>query len=380
MIIKKLIKLYLSKINFFTVYFCVSIFFILSKKNIKFLDYLQSEIGSATWVDGFLRRIQNHNDKEYKYICIVSGNYTANQFFEKLRENQFKKYRVITIKNKILTKFLGGIFLYENNFTTNEMTMLNYYEFSNLKKIDWLEDNQDLFEEEIKKKLGMKKNDWFVCFFSRDDSYDKINRPKMTTSFQIRNTDIKTFLPAMDYITSEGGYAIRIGSTASEKLINSNKKIIDYSFSTYQNQMNDFLLLYFCNYCVGTPSGILDLATLNDKPLVLVNNYEYMYMQNFNKGLFIPKLLLKKDGEFLTLKDYMKKIGKTYSIDKLNNLINKYNLTYIDNSSDDILQITQEMFKILKDFNFQNKNLNFAHYDSKNGLEIFKSFSQKYKI
>ena len=115
MIIKKIIKLYLSKIIFFTVYFCVSIFFILSKKNIKFLNYIQSEIGSATWVDGFLRRIQNYNNKECTYICIVSGNHAANHFFEELRKNQFKKYRVITIKNKILNKFLRGIFYMKTN-------------------------------------------------------------------------------------------------------------------------------------------------------------------------------------------------------------------------------------------------------------------------
>ena len=375
------LKKYKLRLNFLFAYYCINIFFFNTKKRIKFISYKKSEIGSATWVDGFLRRVQNEKYRKYTYICMISGSHDANSFFEDLRKKQFKKYNITSIENKLLIKFLSGIFLYKNKYVSELMHMLDYAEFCDLKKIDWLGQDYNFLEKKLKTKLGMSMDDWFVCFFSRDNNYDKINRPQMVEAFKSRNADINSFIPAMKYVTSKGGFAIRIGTTANKKLITSNNnKIIDYPFINNRNEMDDFLLLYFCKYCVGTPSGIIDTASLNNKPIALVNNNEYLYDQQFNKSLFIPKLLLKNNNKYLTRKEYMKMIGKNTSLARLNNLINRFDLKYIDNSQNDILQLTEMMLKILNGIGNEYNDLRFSNYCSENGLEIFNLFAQKYKI
>ena len=98
--IKFLFNLPLFIICYFTFRF-INIFL---KKKIKFINYVQSEIGSITWLDIFFRkRIYNKNND--KIICCVTGNHIANDFIESIRKKLFKNNQIINIEHRYINFF-----------------------------------------------------------------------------------------------------------------------------------------------------------------------------------------------------------------------------------------------------------------------------------
>ena len=99
--------------------------------------------------------------------------------------------------------------------------------------------------------------------------------------------------------------------------------------------------MFFCKFCIGSSSGITDLTNLNNVPIGLVNEYEYIRSQGISRGTFIPKLLIDKNNKVVSKKDYNKNIGYPKSINKLYDKINLSQYKYLDNTEEEILMITK---------------------------------------
>ena len=346
-------------------------------KDIKFINYVQSEIGSATWLDIFFRTRIKNNNKDI-IICCVTGSHVANDFIESLRRELFKKFNILNIENKYLNFILKPIFLYENSLISLNYISPNFNVLTKIPKFDWLGNKKKQYELELKEFFNLKKDDWFVCFFARDSYYDEIHRSNLAKKMQVRNSDINTYVKSMQFITDMGGYAIRVGRFQKNKIVdNNNEKIIDYSFIKERNSKIDFLLMIFCKFCVGSSSGIIDLASINNVPLGLVNEYEYIRSQGISKGTFIPKLLIDKNDKIVSKKDYLKNIGYPKSINKLLKNVNQFNYTYKDNTEDEILMITKDFYYTFVKSENPNLSLIKNIYEN-NELKIYKSFYDEF--
>ncbi|MFH2060667.1 MAG: TIGR04372 family glycosyltransferase [Pseudomonadota bacterium] len=128
------------------------------------------------------------------------------------------------------------------------------------------------------KQLGLKDSDWFVCLHVRESGFrnDAEKRP-------YRNSDIMGYLSAIKEITSRGGWVIRMGDDSMKKLPEM-ERVIDYPFSKYKSALMDLYLIKNCRFYLGCQSGILDVAFMFQKPVVMVNMYNLTFGYPMKRG------------------------------------------------------------------------------------------------
>ena len=119
--------------------------------------------------------------------------------------------------------------------------------------------------DNLKRSLGMLESDWYVCLHVRESGFrsDKGRR-------DYRNSNINNYIKAISEITSRGGWVIRMGDNTMLRLPKM-ERVVDYPFTRYKSDLNDLLLIKYCFFYLGTQSGILDVANLFLKNVLLTN-------------------------------------------------------------------------------------------------------------
>ncbi len=128
------------------------------------------------------------------------------------------------------------------------------------------------------KQMGLTDSDWFVCLHVREGGFfnDADKRP-------YRNSDIMGYLSAIEEITSRGGWVIRMGDDSMKRLPEM-ERVIDYPFSKYKSALMDLYLIKNCKFYLGCQSGILDVAFMFQKPVVMVNMYNLTFGYPMKRG------------------------------------------------------------------------------------------------
>ena len=152
--------------------------------------------------------------------------------------------------------------------------------------------------------MGLTKKDWFVLFNSRDLKYITTWRPQKAEFFQenteYRSCDIKNFMLAAEFITSLGGYAIRVGSVVSEPLPETdNPKIIDYA-TQFRSDFGDIYLSAKCRAFVSPASGICEPAGVFGNPVTMVNCSPFHRPYRTHDQYIPKKIFSKKLNRLLT--------------------------------------------------------------------------------
>ena len=121
----------------------------------------------------------------------------------------------------------------------------------------------------LKKTLGMLESDWYVCLHVRENGFraDKGRR-------DYRNSNIYNYIKAIKEITSRGGWVVRMGDDTMLRLPNMDR-VVDYPFSKYKNDLNDIILIKNCYFYLGVQSGILDVANLFSKNVLITNMIDW---------------------------------------------------------------------------------------------------------
>ena len=120
--------------------------------------------------------------------------------------------------------------------------------------------------------MGLPRGARFVCFHARDGQYEteRFSPDQATLSTNV-NCDIESFWLAMDYMTREGGYAIRMGASVNKHLRRSaNDRIIDYA-TTARSDFMDIYLLAKCLFFVGSQCGLSSTASVFNTPVLYTN-------------------------------------------------------------------------------------------------------------
>lgn len=290
----------------------------------------------------------------------------------------WKKFQFIDHSG--LVKFLN---LTNEKFLINKNLNLNIrpYDYDETLKNNILKvkfNNEELEKgNKFFNKIGIKKNDKFVCLLLRDSKYLKEKYPERDYSYHdYRNVSLNSYVKTCKYLSSKNIKVVRMGKNVSEKLIIEDKNVIDYASSEYRNDFLDIFISAHCYFWISSGSGLDSLNYLFKKPILYTNRAPIGYIMSNKYSFSITKHYYDlNDKKRLSLNEiYQKSLHLNINSDILKNK----GVELIDNTSEEILEATKEFYNYVEGkFDYENeRNIlnnqikNTIKYDEKEFLDI----------
>lgn len=145
------------------------------------------------------------------------------------------------------------------------------------------------------RRLGVPPGARHICFHTRDSAYPTARFGEGGIQVQHhRNAAIDDFLPAVERLTAHGFYAIRMGNMVEQSLRTANPRIIDYA-SMAPDDLMDIYLPMTCAFFLGGTSGLLHVARLARKPILLSNFLPLQLMPpSTTEDIVVPKRIYRR--------------------------------------------------------------------------------------
>ena len=198
---------------------------------------------------------------------------------------------------------------------------------------------------ELVYQLGIPPNAWFVCLHVRESGFrnDKGRR-------EYRNSNINSYIPAINHITSNGGWVVRMGDDSMSKLPNL-KNVIDYPHTSFKSELMDLVLIKLCYFFIGCQSGIFDVAKLFNKPVLLVNmiNWTWGGPLHYQDRGILKHLYSKNKKRYLSINEMY---TSDWSVQNINSTVNS-DYSFADNTEQEIFDAVNEYYKLLSDDFFE---------------------------
>jgi len=155
----------------------------------------------------------------------------------------------------------------------------------------------------LRNEIGLPHEAWFVCLHVREGGYYDYKESKHK---QIRNADINNYLKAVKFITDKGGWVIRMGDSTMTPLPIM-KRVIDYPHTRFKSYLMDIYLIQECRFYIGSQSGIWDVATLFQKPILMPNMGEWLFTYPQREGDLgiIKHIYSRSNKQYLSLQECM---------------------------------------------------------------------------
>jgi len=302
--------IYLLIIDIISIFILVPLYLVKPFKHVKLFRMVDWRIGHlAANTELFLRRIQlgTIKTKGITFVGIASTK-PANQQLLKMFK---RKLRIIQIPQPgIIKTILMSMFSEKSLFGKSPFfqpipfTANQYPEFNHAKHSLSFTAEEEEKGKTLLRKMGIPEDAWVVCFNARDSSYLAKRFSLGASEYSFRDSDINTFLKAAEYITSKGGFVLRMGHIVSKKLSSfKNTRIIDYA-SKYRTDFGDIYLPAKCKFFLGDTGGLPLVSSIFNVPRVYVNFIPLIFMPLRKGDLTIPKKIWsKKEKRFLTFSE-----------------------------------------------------------------------------
>ena len=189
--------------------------------------------------------------------------------------------------------------------------------------------------------VGIFENTRLVSLHVREAGFrSRPGRPEHR-SISTRNAQIETYNEAINFLVEQGYFIARIGDPTMTPL--DRHGVIDLALSTKRTELLELYCLMKSEFLIGCESGLLGVSYLINTPFLNVNATDPVSSYPVrHDGLYILKRVVdRKTESVLSLSDMAKD-------DYLLNLRNVDRYEYIDNTSDEILDVTREMVMSLK--------------------------------
>jgi len=180
--------------------------------------------------------------------------------------NMFKRRFLIT-QNKLARLIFGSLRYTNTSVFFKDLYLLDDthyppYKLENSTPSIMFTSSEEVRGRRLLDEMRIDEKDWFICFHARDSAYLYDQRPNRDWSYHnFRDCEIENYLAAAKYISSLGGFAIRMGHIALDKLPNIGRRIIDYAFN-YRDDFGDVYLPSKCKYFLGNSSGLFLVSTI----------------------------------------------------------------------------------------------------------------------
>lgn len=157
--------------------------------------------------------------------------------------------------------------------------------------------------------MGIGENDWFVCFHNRDSAYLKSTIPNADFSYHdYRDCHVENFLEAARLVVKRGGFALRMGALVAEPLPQTGEpRIIDYA-TRFHDEFLDLFLISKCRFFIGSDTGLAQVATVFDRPIVNTNVPRVDWASFRRHDIFIHKKIRSaREGRLLTYAEILER-------------------------------------------------------------------------
>ena len=299
-------------------------------------------------------QLENQNNK-YKVIRFLLWFFVNLEFFfQRTFILFFRKLFKIKFKEKYIFPAIGIDQIYGtkkiNLKTINYKTIKPFRSNNELLIID--PEKVKYCENKIRK-LGLEREDKIVCVHSRDSEYRGDLHRK-----NYRNSDINNYIDTINFLIQKGYKVIRMGKNSNKKINLQHKNFIDYNFVEIQEDLLDLYLIKRCEFYIGSQSGILDVAHMFNKPILLTNMcelYSAYPRKDCDLGIF-KKISNKVSGEIINISNFAKMQFKYHDPQ-----IEIKDLIFDENSPEDLLESTKEFLENLEKKNSKTelqKNFN----------------------
>jgi putative glycosyltransferase (TIGR04372 family) len=190
--------------------------------------------------------------------------------------------------------------------------------------------------------LGIDDNTKVVTLHMRERGWRTAGKnPHVEQASEHRNVNIESYLPAIDYLVSQGYMIVRIGDPTMTPI--SREGLIDIATSSQRNDLLEIYLIMKSFFLITCDSGPPKVAELLNVPTLAVNIVYLIgnYPIRSNCIYILKKVINKYDGKELKVKDIVR--NQEY----LSNIGNSSYYNYSCNSSSELIQAVQEMFSLL---------------------------------
>ena len=172
------------------------------------------------------------------------------------------------------------------------------------------------------KSKGWNEDEPFICLLVRDSKYEflfnvtsdqgnQLNAQYEEVAHSYRDSDIETYLPAIEWLAKQGVWILRMGQVMSTPVTTNEVRIIDYAFDEARSDLLDIWLFANCTACISTGSGPDTLAWTYRRPQLVLNYLPLGKIFSFSNSLTVPKnLKWSNSGKSLTLSEHLNVWGK----------------------------------------------------------------------
>ena len=190
------------------------------------------------------------------------------------------------------------------------------------------------------RELGLPKGAWFVCVHVREPGFSPVDEELHSH----RNASIENIIPAIQEITSRGGWVIRVGDSTMTPIIKM-PMMIDYAHHPMKSPRMDIILCAKTKFFLGNTSGIAIVSSVFGVSCALANMIPVSALSVGFQDITMHKLLWSKAlDRYLTFPEIM--------VSPVANFV--YPSQYRDsgilleeNSAEDIKMLANEMFELL---------------------------------
>jgi putative glycosyltransferase (TIGR04372 family) len=208
--------------------------------------------------------------------------------------------------------------------------------------------------QNICRRWGMKPGDWYVCLHTRDAAHYLEYKGTGQTH---RNAPLEACMDAIRFITSQGGWVIKLGGPNSPKLPQL-ERTVDYALSEYRSELMDIYLIRHARAFIGTTSGLTNVAVSFGIPSAIVNAITTDAQLWNSRVRFALKPVRLADGTMLTQHQLTSAPWRWKVFDAA--VLGRAGGVPINNTSEEILETVKEVEALanghLADFEVQYEN------------------------
>ena len=228
-------------------------------------------LGHLSFLDMYVKGMSLKSMDQRSTVVLAEQSKTANRSYLKLWE-QHLEIEKITPKNWADTDLLQWPICERADFVRTANGYVNSMTFWDRTNREWESERRDpllkiddrTFErgKSVLNKMGLKDDDWYVCFHVREGDH--------RITYRGPNADVHTYTAAMTEVVRRGGVVIRMGNTDMTP-ISEETGIVDYAHSVRRADWMDVFLWATCKFFVGTGSGPIHVPGTFGVPVLMTN-------------------------------------------------------------------------------------------------------------
>jgi putative glycosyltransferase (TIGR04372 family) len=137
--------------------------------------------------------------------------------------------------------------------------------------LKFTQEEEDIGNQKLRS-FGLPMNAKFVCLIVRDSAYLDSRSYQGNWDFHnYRDTDIQTYVMAIEELANMGYYVFRMGAVVGKPMGVKNSHIIDYAINGMRNDFMDIYLGAKCDFCISVGTGFDAVPSIFRRPIVYAN-------------------------------------------------------------------------------------------------------------